>query len=246
MIEHLGSAVLMSCIGDLGQSYRHGSRAGCRVALTFDDGPVAGGTEEMLSLLAEYSIAATFFCIGANVAQHPEIVRRAFKLGHVIGAHSMRHSRKATLSLTDRAHIEECVQVIRDTLGMSPALYRAPWGWMTPWEVARLRKRGLTPIHWDIESPDSLEPCPSGEQIASWTLRRVRPGSILVFHDGIPHGHHRSKPQTVEALQVIVPELRSRGYEFVTAPTLLNIPAYQEEKAPRDQGDVPIACSKAS
>jgi peptidoglycan-N-acetylglucosamine deacetylase len=228
MIEHLGSAVLMSRVGDLGQSYRHGSRFSRQVALTFDDGPVAGGTEETLSLLKEYAILGTFFCVGANVAQHPEIVRRIVERGHVVSAHSMYHSRKASLSLTGGSHIEECVQVIRDTLGKTPALYRAPWGWMTPWEVARLRKRGLTPIRWDIEAPDSLEPCPSGEQIASWTLCRVRPGSILVFHDGIPHGHYHSKPQTVEALQVIVPELRSRGYEFVTVPALLNIPAYRE------------------
>jgi peptidoglycan/xylan/chitin deacetylase (PgdA/CDA1 family) len=158
----------------------------------------------------------------------------------------MHHSRQASLSPTGELHIEKRVQVIRDTLGMTPALYRAPWRWMAPWEVARLRKRGLTPIRWDIETPDSAEPRPPGEQVASWTSRRVRPGPILVLHDGIPHGHYRSRPQTVEALRAIVPELRSQSYEFVIVPATLNIPGYQEERAPRDQGDVPLACSEAS
>jgi peptidoglycan/xylan/chitin deacetylase (PgdA/CDA1 family) len=97
---------------------------------------------------------------------------------------------------------------------------------VTLWEALRLRQRGLTPIRWDIETPDSLHPCPSVEQIAAWTLPRVRPGSILVFHDGIPHSRYHPKPQTAAALRIILPELRSRGFEFVTAPALLNIPAY--------------------
>jgi len=236
----------MSRLGDLGMSYRHGSRADRRVALTFDDGPIAGGTEEILDILAEYDALATFFCIGANVLLDPELVRRAHTLGHLIGAHSMHHSRKATLSLFDDAHIEDCVHVIRDAVGKTAALFRAPWGWMTPWEALRLRRRGFAPIRWDIETPDSLLPCPSREGIAAWTLRRVRPGSMLVFHDGLAHAHSHGRPQTVQALRIILPELRAQGYEFVTASSLLSIPAYQEEKASRNQGDVPIACSEAS
>jgi peptidoglycan/xylan/chitin deacetylase (PgdA/CDA1 family) len=246
LLDHAGNILFMSRLGDLGMSYRHGPRAVRRVALTFDDGPVAGGTEEILATLAEYDAPGTFFCIGANVLQHPELVRQSHALGHVIGAHSMHHSRKSTLSLFDGAHIEECVHVIHDALGKTPALFRAPWGWMTPWETLRLRRRGLAPIRWDIETPDSLFPCPSGEEIAAWTLPRVRPGSMLVFHDGIHHTHYHPKPQTAQALRIILPELRSQGFEFVTAPTLLNIPAYQEENAPRDQGDVPIAFFEAS
>jgi peptidoglycan/xylan/chitin deacetylase (PgdA/CDA1 family) len=91
LCDRAGNAIFMSRLGDLGMSYRHGSRAGLRIALTFDDGPNAGGTEKILATLAEYGALATVFCICANVLRNPELVRRAHTLGHIIGAHSMHH-----------------------------------------------------------------------------------------------------------------------------------------------------------
>jgi len=98
---------------------------------------------------------------------------------------------------------------------------------MTPWEILRLRRRGLQAIRWDIETPDSILPCPSGEDIVAWTLPRVRPGSILVFHDGLTHAKYFHKTETAQALRLIIPALREQGYEFVTVPELLGIPGYQ-------------------
>jgi len=227
ILDPIGNAVLMSRAGDLGLSYRHGPRTARRVALTFDDGPVAEGTEQTLDALAEHGAPATFFCIGVNATLNPAIVRRADAAGHVIGAHSMQHSRLTTVSLTGGAHIDECLAAIHAALGKTPALYRAPWGWMTPWEIRRLRQRNLAVIRWDLETPDSLVPCPSGEEIAAWTLPRVQPGSILVFHDGMTHAERFPKPQTAQALRLLIPPLKAQGYAFVTVPELLGIPAYQ-------------------
>ncbi|MBF6589145.1 MAG: polysaccharide deacetylase family protein [Ktedonobacterales bacterium] len=230
LLDPLGNALFLSWAGDLGQAHRHGPRTAKRVALTFDDGPVLGGTEQVLDALAEFGVPGTFFCIGANVRQHPEIVRRAVAAGHAIGAHSMHHSRLATVSPTDAHHIEACVAALQDVLGRVPALYRPPWGWLTPWEVARLRRRGLAVIRWDIETPDWRTPCPPGDQMAQWALPRVRPGTIVVFHDGMTHADTHPKPETARAVRQLVPALRAQGYEFVTIPTLLNIPAYQDEE----------------
>ena len=230
ILDPIGNAVLMSRAGDLGLSHRHGARTERRVALTFDDGPVAEGTEEALDALAEFQAPATFFCVGVNVRQHPEIVRRAAAAGHVIGAHSMNHSRLTSIAPFGSAHIDDCVSAIRETIGKTPALFRVPWGWMTPWELLRLRRRGLAAIRWDFETPDSLDPRPSGEQIAEWTLPYVRPGSILVFHDGAAHVDHYPKPETAQALRLLLPTLKERGYQFVTIPELLGIPAYQDEQ----------------
>jgi peptidoglycan-N-acetylglucosamine deacetylase len=185
-------------------------------------------------VLAEHDVRATFFCIGANVRLHPELVRRAYAAGHVIGAHSMHHSRLATVAPVGAAHIEDCLRELARAVGRTPALYRAPWGWMTPWEALRLRRRGLEIIRWDIETPDSLLPCPSGDAIYSWTLPRVRPGSIVVFHDGFSHADRYDKPETVRALRLLIPRLRARGYGFVTVPELLGIRAYQDAPDPRD------------
>lgn len=234
VLDPVGNALLMSRAGDLGMAYRHGDRAHRVVALTFDDGPVLGGTEDVLDALAELHVPGTFFCIGANALQHPELVRRAYQAGHVIGAHSMNHSRITALSPVGTAHIDECLQTLRAVLGRTPALYRPPWGWMTPWEVLRLRRRGLAVIRWDIETPDSLVPCPSADMIYSSTLPRVRPGTIIVFHDGMTHADRFERPETVRALRMLVPELRVRGYSFTTVPELLGIPAYQDDVAETD------------
>jgi peptidoglycan/xylan/chitin deacetylase (PgdA/CDA1 family) len=235
LLDPIGNALLMSRAGDLGMAHWHGDRARRVVALTFDDGPVLGGTEDVLDALAELHVPGTFFCIGANALQHPELMRRAYQAGHVIGAHSMHHSRITALSPVGTAHIDECLQTIRTVLGRTPALYRPPWGWMTPWEVLRLRQRGLAVIRWDIETPDSLVPCPSADAIYAATLPRVRPGTIIVFHDGMTHADRFERPATVRALRMLVPELSARGYSFATIPALLGIPAYQDEVAGANQ-----------
>lgn len=232
ILDPLGYALLMSRVADLGQAHRHGPRTEWRVALTFDDGPVLGGTEAVQDALNELGVPGTFFCVGANVLQHPEIVLRGYAAGHVIGAHSMNHARITAVSLIGASHIDECVAVLRDVLGRTPALYRPPWGWLTPWETLRLRHRGLEVIRWDIETPDSDLPCPSGDAMFAWTLPKVRPGSIIVCHDGFTHADRYEKPETVRLLRLLIPELRARGYTFVTAPELLHIPAYQDDDVP--------------
>lgn len=229
VLDPLGYALLMSRTADLGRAHRHGPRTERRVALTFDDGPVLGGTEAVQDTLNELGVPGTFFCIGANVLQHPEVVLRGYTTGHVIGAHSMNHARITAVSPVGASHIDNCVTALREVLGRTPALYRPPWGWLTPWETIRLRNRGLEVIRWDIETPDSDLPCPSGDDMFRWALPKVRPGSIIVCHDGFTHADRYEKPETVQLLRLLIPELQARGYTFVTAPKLLNVPAYQDE-----------------
>lgn len=230
ILDPLGYALLMSPAADLGLAHRHGPRTEMRVALTFDDGPVLGGTESVLDVLGAFGVTGTFFCIGANTRQHPELIHRAYHAGHIIGAHSMNHARITAVSPVGTAHIDDCLQELHSVLGRMPALYRPPWGWLTPWEMLRLRNRGLAVIRWDIETPDSDLPCPSGEAMFEWTLPKVRPGSILVFHDGRTHADTYEKPQTLRLLSLLIPELRDRGYTFATVSELLGIPAYQDQR----------------
>lgn len=227
VLDVVGNSVLTTPVGDLGVAHRHGPRDRKAIALTFDDGPVPGGTEDVLHVLDEYNVPGTFFVLGVNVLMHPDIVRRAFRAGHTIGAHSMNHSRIATVSLSDTTHLDACVEAIEGVLGRRTALYRPPWGWMTPWEVHRLRSRGLELIRWDVETPDSLVPCPPGAEMFTWTLPRIRPGSIVVCHDGMVQSEHHEKPETVRLLRMLIPALRDQGYTFVSVPDLLNIHAYQ-------------------
>ena len=231
VLDAIGNAVLMSPLGDLGAAYRHGSRERKVVALTFDDGPVIGGTEEVLDALADHDVPGTFFFIGANIQLHPNIVRRAYDAGHAIGAHSMNHSRLDTVSFTDTAHIDDCVQTLHAVVGRRPSLYRPPWGWMTPWDAQRLRQRGLAIIRWDVETPDWKVPCPPGDAISAWTLPQIRPGTIVVFHDGMTHAERHEKPETAMAVRLLIPALRAQGYDFATIPDLLRILAYADSGA---------------
>lgn len=228
VLNPIGNAILMSRLGDLGQAHRHGDRTHRRVALTFDDGPVRGSTEQVLDVLAEHDVLATFFLIGANVQTHSELARRVYDAGHTVGAHSMHHSRIATVAPSGYAHIDECVATIHAAIGQLPALYRAPWGWMTPWEMARLKHRGMAVIRWDIETPDSLVPPPPAAQIAQFTLKRVQNDSVIVFHDGMTHAETFDRPETVAALQTVIRSLKEQGYSFVTIPEMFGIPGYQQ------------------
>lgn len=228
VLDAVGNAVLMSRLGDVGVAHRHGSRERKIVALTFDDGPVLGGTEEVLDALGDHDVPGTFFFIGANIQMHPDIVRRAYQAGHVIGVHSMNHSRLDTVSFNDTAHIDDCVQALQSVIGHRAALYRPPWGWMTPWEARRLRQRGLAIIRWDVETPDWKVPCPPGNTMAAWTLPQVRGGTIVVFHDGMTHAQRHEKPETALAVRLLIPALRAQGYDFATIPELLGIPAYTD------------------
>ncbi len=204
----------------------HGDRRVRRIALTFDDGPVAGGTESVLDTLGKFGVPGTFFCLGVNTLQHPELVERAAAEGHVVGNHSMRHSRIDGVSLRDRSHFLESEAVLRDVLGRVPRLYRSPWGWSSPWEVRRLRQHGLEPIGWDVYMFDDY-PTPDGERIGRAVVRAARPGSIALFHDGYTHALRHEVPETVKALHIVIPQLREKGYEFVTIPDLLGLTAFK-------------------
>lgn len=206
----------------------HGDRQKQHIALTFDDGPVAGGTERVLDTLGEFGVPGTFFCLGANTRQHPEIVQRTVREGHVVGNHSMHHSRIDGLSLRNNAHFLESERVLQSVLGHAPRLYRSPWGWSSPWEVYRLRQHGLEPIGWDVYTLDWQNPCPDGDWIGRGVIQATRPGSIVLFHDGFTHALRHEVPETVKALRLVIPTLQKQGYAFVTIPDLLGISVFKQ------------------
>jgi peptidoglycan-N-acetylglucosamine deacetylase len=229
LLDPVGNRVLAPPACGAWGVHLHGHRGVRQIALTFDDGPVVEGTERVLDTLAEFRVPATFFCLGVNTLQQPEIARRTLAEGHVIGNHSMEHSRFDGMSLRDRTHFLDSEDVFREVLGCVPRLYRSPWGWSSPWEVRRLYRHGLEPIGWDVYPRDDLDR-PDGERIARRALRRLRPGSIALFHDGFTHALQHEVPETVKALRIVIPAALARGYTFVTVPTLIGVTAYKSEQ----------------
>src|SRR4051794_36976846 len=231
--DRLGNRFLSPPSRALGYYTNHGPRDTRRIALTFDDGPCRGSTEELLDTMAVLDVRGTFFCVGVNVETNPDVLRRIESDGHTIGNHSYRHSRRAGLSPRNRDHIERGETAIVDVLGKAPRLYRPPWGWLVPWEGRRLRQLGYTIVGWDVYTVDWQIPEPDAAEVAASAIRDTRPGSIFALHDAFPLKMSWSKTVTVDAVRRIVPALRAQGYEFVTVDELLGVEPYAERRPAR-------------
>jgi peptidoglycan/xylan/chitin deacetylase (PgdA/CDA1 family) len=175
-----------------------GSRAGDEVALTFDDGPSRTQTPAILETLDRLGAHATFFEEGRHVRGREALMRQVLAAGDEIGNHSFDHPvdpGEGELASTQAA--------IRAATGFTPCLFRPPYGELDRAEEAAARANGLELVFWTLDSEDDRHP--GVGTIRARVVRRAKPGSIVLLHDG---GHH---PQTVEALPGIVEGLRRRG-----------------------------------
>lgn len=187
---------------------RHGSRATNQIALTFDDGPDPARTPALLDALDDLGVKATFFCVGDRVDAHPELCARIARAGHEVGNHTYSHrylplaparSVERELRATDRA--------IADATGQVPTLARPPYGGRSPWTVRAFARLAKRLVLWDVNSFDWKGRPP--REVADRVLERVRPGSIVLFHD--THAE-----RTIHTLRLVVPALRARGFQLVT------------------------------
>lgn len=182
------------------------------LALTFDDGPDPRVTPQVLAALAAYDARATFFVIGENAQQHPDLLRRQVAAGHALGSHSYRHIYRATPAQA-ASHLDRAAAVIDKATGRRPTLFRPPGGF-TNGPLARLaREQGYAVILWTISSADTAGIGP--QVIARNVIHTPNPGDIVLMHDGA--GHQR----TAQALPQILRELTAAGFQFVTVPELL-------------------------
>jgi peptidoglycan/xylan/chitin deacetylase (PgdA/CDA1 family) len=199
------------------------------VALTFDDGPHEGFTESLIRTLVADSVKATFFFIGRNVQRSPHLARLAADRGFEIGNHSMNHLRIWELGESEVGHEVKMAQdAIVAATGVRPRWFRPPGGIVTPALQRALDANGLSLALWSADAADYTRPYgnPTPDQIYRKVVREVRPGTIVILHDPMP--------STLQALPLIVAELRARGYEFVTLSEIASRPgAVTTGPAPR-------------
>lgn len=196
------------------------------VALTFDDGPNEPYTSQILDLLNSHHIKATFFEVGECVIKFPEVTKKIFRSGHTIGNHSLSHQfYRYFLGLSFKKEIIKNQAILKNEIGRAPALYRSPWLWRQPFLLKTLKVNGLTPISGQFCHPLEVLQI-DGRKIAKATINKVRPGSIIIFHDG-KDGKGGERNETVKAVAIVIDELIKKGYSFATVDKLLNIPAYQ-------------------
>lgn len=195
------------------------------VALTFDDGPNEPYTSRLLDLLDREKVTVTFFTVGKSVRAHPAVVKRAAAAGHTIGNHSLSHRfSKYLTSPGFKTEITETQTIITETIGQTPHLFRPPWLFRQPLMLATVKKLGLVPISGTFIHPFEVFQ-PSAEAMAKSAVRRTRPGSILIFHDGY-NGKTSKRDQTIEAVELIIKRLKRDGYRFLTVDELLGIKPY--------------------
>jgi peptidoglycan/xylan/chitin deacetylase (PgdA/CDA1 family) len=191
-----------------------------KVALTFDDGPDATYTADLLDLLATLGVSATFFCVGRRVERHPELVARMVAEGHGVGSHSQSHDPPATLSLRARfADFRAGRQAIERAAGRRIRLFRPPQGYLAANAMPAIALAGLRPWLWTVD-PEDWRPGIRPESIVA-SVSRTEPGGVIVLHDGLelpvaPEALDRSA--TLAALPTIVDRLRRRGLTFTTLP----------------------------
>jgi len=194
---------------------RHGSRRHRLVALTFDDGP-SSYTHRVLRVLERGRVHATFFLIGDQVGDGAAEERRVLAHDNVVGNHTWDHANVAGDGSFAEGELTRTNSEIRKDLYFDPCLFRAPYGAKSGALVAEAWRLGMKTIQWDVDPQDWSRP--GTDAIYSRVTSAVRPGSIVLMHDG---GGPRD--ETVAALPRIISKLRSRGYRFATVPRLLGL-----------------------
>lgn len=185
------------------------------VALTFDDGPDPAGTRQLLDALASADVPATFYLIGQDMAEHPDLARAIALAGHELGNHTYSHERMWFVSANFVAgEVEKTDKLIRKAGYLGEITFRPPNGkklLALPYYLDQHDRRTIT---WDVE-PDSEIDAPA-KRIADVTVENTRPGSIILLH-----GMYAGRDQSRLAVTPIIDRLKADGYRFVTVSELL-------------------------
>ncbi len=179
------------------------------VTLSFDDGPHAEWTPQVLDILKRRHVPAVFCVVGDMVDAHPELVERIAAEGHRLCDHSLDHA-----DLTDAppevlaAEIGPTADRVAATTGERPVLFRPPSGIVSDNVVATAHEVDLRVLGWAVDTEDFAHPAPT--TLVPALLDAVEPGAVVLFHDG---GGDRQT--TVDALPYVITGLRRAGYRFV-------------------------------
>lgn len=176
------------------------------VYLTFDDGPTSELSHWILDLLRKEQVCATFFCVGSNAKEYPEIVQRALAEGHAIGNHTMRHEKGTKIS--KKAYLESIEEASRY---IESNLFRPPYGRL-PMIYGRAIRKKYTIVMWTWLSYDYDKSVAVTDILAQ--AKRIKAGDILVLHDN---------EKVTDRIKELLPELirvvreKGLGFEVISA-----------------------------
>lgn len=189
----------------------HASDAGPRgVNITIDDGPGPRWTPQVLELLREEGVKATFCLTGIQAQAHPGLVKEIVADGHVLCDHSVSHDTamdRKSEAYQSKEILDAERMITEASGGVRPLYYRAPGGAFTPHSRAVAASRGMRPLGWNVDTKDFEQP--GADSIVETVRRELPNGPTILFHDA---GGDRA--QTVEALRRVLPWLKEEGHSF--------------------------------
>ncbi|MBQ3225984.1 MAG: polysaccharide deacetylase family protein [Clostridia bacterium] len=182
-------------------------------SITFDAAWDDSDTDRLISILEKYNAKATFFMVGSWVEKYPESVKKFFSAGHEIMNHSDTHPHINQLSEEKiKEEINRCSDKIEALVGKRPDLFRGPYGEYNDAVIRAAEILGHKTIQWDVDSLDWKEL--ATDDIVSRVTKRVKPGSIVLFHNGVKN--------TPEALEKILDHLTKDGYKIIPVGELIH------------------------
>jgi peptidoglycan-N-acetylglucosamine deacetylase len=188
------------------------------IALSFDDGPAGKKTARILDILKDNNAEAAFFCIGKNMADNEDILKRIINEGHIIGNHSNSHDSLFDLYSSKKMlnELELASQTCQDITGYYPRFFRPPYGVTNPNLKKAVLKGGFISIGWSIRSYDTV--IGNEERLQARILDRLKPGAILLLHD--------SSESTLKILPRLLKEIRNKGYKMIRLDKMINLNPY--------------------
>lgn len=194
-----------------------------QLVLTFDDGPDPIYTKEILNLLKNENIKATFFVVAENAEKYPELIHCIKKDGHCIALHSLNH-RHALLSSYHymKYDFSRSLELLQ-SMNCNIKFYRPPWGARNIFTGKLVKRHNLTMVLWDVMVGD-WKANHTSNLLADRILRKVFPGAIICLHDGCEKygGAKNATPITIDALKSVLPKLKEEGYNFITVEEFYN------------------------
>ena len=191
-----------------------------RIYLTFDDGPNERATPAILETLAGSGVPAAFFMVGDHVRRFPRLARQVVKEGHMVGNHTYNHVKLHFAGPKRiRNQLQKTHETIESVTGVTARSFRAPHGYRSPFLISIIVDMSYTVFGWTFGVFDTAKP--GAEEIRRRVRKRLRPGAIVLLHDGDGYDPEGDRMQTADALPGIIEDARSAGYEFAPLSELL-------------------------
>ena len=188
---------------------------GDRAVMTFDDGPDAEGTPQILDALEAAGIRATFFVVGEQLMRHHGVARRAALAGHDLALHGFGHPRHADLFPPEaRDEVARGVGAFEAVTGRKPRFFRPPYGSFSEHSYKACEALDLEPVYWSAWGLDWEDI--AGHRIADLAVRDLHAGAIVVLHDSVRYGHRPTARATAEAIPAIAAAAAERGLTWAT------------------------------